>query len=109
VGDTPIIDAATDCFQLSLDSDGRNFNAETASRIVRDCIVGAFRIALPQEPSPAWLEAMAKACWDKNNDECDDPWLGLDQVTKRCCYDEAYAAYRAQPLWLELWGGKNQG
>jgi len=63
-------------------------------------ITAAARALCPRDPPAAWIEAMARAI--------------KSRITAPLCSNEtaiqlAIAAYRAQPLWQELWGEVARG
>jgi hypothetical protein len=80
-----------------------------------ELVTTALRTAIPREPTPETIEAMAVSlCCGKEHcnaaDHAPDHDLSDDgYATRYGCeskeqQDAALAAYRAQPIWQALWG-----
>jgi hypothetical protein len=94
---TPIIDAMCE-----------DINAVYGWPQPRNAAICVARVACPKEPPAAWIEAMAEAIacnrMAGGAEKSHARWMLFTEAT-RCSYRiDAVAAYRAQPLWVELWG-----
>jgi hypothetical protein len=71
--------------------------------------IGALRIACPKEPLAEWLTGMV----NRLHDNCCADDCSFRNMAERLHLNEwhaiALAAYRAQPLWIELWGDDGSG
>lgn len=94
---TPHLDAAIRAAKKAVNRTGRLFGNE-----YKDAAIAALRAAIPEDPSAEEVEAMSNAIsvangssiWDEQN--C--TWVEHENFV-----EEALAAYRARPIWKELW------
>lgn len=113
---TPIIDAAirAGCQRYGilrhLKWDAKiNCNGPFCECTISEVQMVALRTACPKEPPAEWLWAMAEAIacnrMAGGAEKSHVRWMLLFSDAMRCSYRmDAVAAYRAQPLWQELWG-----
>ena len=66
-------------------------------------IEAAARVLIPHNPTPATVEALAAGHWEHGHTIA---WQELGPAIRADLMEYALAAYRAQPIWQELWGAK---
>lgn len=92
----------------------QRMNNISSDRLIRSLTEAAARVLCPREPSAETLGAIARGLCLSNESDwekiCEDepfPRFWDGSLTTRTDYrKDALAAYRAQPLWAELWGDK---
>lgn len=72
-------------------------------RHIPNAIEAAARVLIPHNPTPGTVEALAAGHWEHGHTIA---WQELGPAIRADLMEYALAAYRAQPIWQELWGAK---